>query len=231
MRNEDPERGTRIWNEERGSGTRNEDPERGSGTRNEDPERGTRIRNGERNTLITEETIAVRAVGPATLAPHTITQVRVAVPTLRSGGTVMIETGTGPLGLCPVRGVVEVEQDSRIWLANTGPIAIRIEENEVVAMAECVTAGPGTSPGDDRNNGDEVSVSKCLEGSELRYCTACKELLAVVRALKQVLPDFKYLNHHGSNDSDIVAYNLINLLTKCIFCSDSLPPCIFFFFY
>ena len=68
----------------------------------------------------------------------------------------MIETGPGPLGLCPVRGVVEVEQDSRIWLANTGPQAIRIEENEVVAMAECVTAGPGTSPGDDRNNGDEV---------------------------------------------------------------------------
>ena len=27
-------------------------------------------------------------------------------------------------------------------------------------------------------------VSKCLEGSEQRYCTTCKELLAVVRALK-----------------------------------------------
>ena len=53
--------------------------------------------------------------------------------------------------------MVEVDQDSRIWLANTGPQPIRIEENEVVAMAECVTQGRGTSPGDDRNGGDEVS--------------------------------------------------------------------------
>ena len=30
---------------------------------------------------ITEETLAVRAVGPATLAPHTVTQVRVVIPT------------------------------------------------------------------------------------------------------------------------------------------------------
>ena len=43
--------------------------------------------------------------------------------------------------------------------------------------------------------------------------------------------DFKYLNHHGLNDSDIVAYNLINLLTKCIFCSDSLPLVFLFFLY
>ena len=50
-----------------------------------------------------------------------------------------------------------MDQDSRIWLANMGPQPIKIEENEVVAMAECVTEGPGTSPGDDRNCGDEVS--------------------------------------------------------------------------
>ena len=50
----------------------------------------------------------------AALAPHTVTQVRVVVPTPRTGGTVMIEMGPGPLGLCPVRGVVEVEQNSRI---------------------------------------------------------------------------------------------------------------------
>ena len=36
---------------------------------------------------------------------------------------------------------------------------IRIEENEVVAMAECITEGPGTSPGNDRNGRDEVSGS------------------------------------------------------------------------
>ena len=53
------------------------------------------------------------------------------------------------------RGVVEVEQDSRIWLANMGPQPIRIEGNEVVAMTECVTTGAGL--GDGQNDGDEVN--------------------------------------------------------------------------
>ena len=94
---------------------------------------------------------------PCGPAPHTVTQVRVIVPTPRAGGTVMIEMGPGPLGLCPVRGVVEVKQDSRIWLANTGPQPIKIEQDEVVAMAECITAGPGASPADGQNDGDEVN--------------------------------------------------------------------------
>ena len=34
---------------------------------------------------ITEETLAVRALGPATLAPHTVTQVPVAIPTPETG--------------------------------------------------------------------------------------------------------------------------------------------------
>ena len=51
---------------------------------------------------VTEETLAVRAVGSATLAPHTVSQVRVIVPTPRARGTVMIDPGPGPLGLCPV---------------------------------------------------------------------------------------------------------------------------------
>ena len=38
----------------------------------------------------------------------------------------MIDPGPGPLGLCPVRGIVEVEQDSSIWLANTGSQPIQI---------------------------------------------------------------------------------------------------------
>ena len=59
---------------------------------------------------ITEETLAVRAVGPATLAPHAVSQVRVIVPTPRACGTVMVDRGPGPLGLCPVQGIVEVEQ-------------------------------------------------------------------------------------------------------------------------
>ena len=44
-----------------------------------------------------------------------------------------------------------------IWLANTGTQPIYIEQNEVVAMAECVLAGPGASPGNDRNDRDEVN--------------------------------------------------------------------------
>ena len=63
----------------------------------------------------------------------------------------MIETGPRPLGQCPVRGVVEVEQDSSIWLANTGTQPIHIEQDEVVAMAECVLAGPGATLGNDRD--------------------------------------------------------------------------------
>ena len=69
----------------------------------------------------------------------------------------MIEMGPGPLGLCPVRGVVEVEKDSSIWLANRGTQPVRIEQNEVVAMAECVMAGPGATPGNGRNDRDEVN--------------------------------------------------------------------------
>ena len=106
---------------------------------------------------VTEETLVVRAVGSATLATHIVTKVRVIVPTPRARGTVMIEMGPGPLGLCPVRGVVEVENDSSIWLANTGTQPIHIEQNEVVAMAEYVLAGPGTNPGNDRDDRDEVN--------------------------------------------------------------------------
>ena len=110
-----------------------------------------------RGRAITEETLAVWAVEPATLAPQTITQVRVIVPTPGARGTVMIEMGPGPLGLCPVRDVVEVEKDSSIWLANTGTQPIGIEQNKVVAMAECVMAEPGASPGNGQNDRDEVN--------------------------------------------------------------------------
>ena len=53
----------------------------------------------------------------------------------------MVEARPGPLGLCPVRGVSEVERDSKIWLANLGS---QIEENQVVATADCVTERPRT---------------------------------------------------------------------------------------
>ena len=134
---------------------------------------------------ITEETLAVRAVGPSTLALHTVTQVRVAVPTTRLRGTVMIEAGPGPLGLCQVRGVVKVEYDSRIWLANTGPQPIRIEENEVVAMAECVTAGPGAGPGDDQNDADEVNglVERAAPHLTEEKCQQLQTAMAACRHL------------------------------------------------
>ena len=82
----------------------------------------------------------------------------------------MIEPGPGPLGLWPVRGVVEVEQDSSIWLANCGTQPIHIEKDEVVAMAECVLAGPGASPGKDRDDRDE-------ECQQLRAAMAARKHL------------------------------------------------------
>ena len=53
------------------------------------------------------------ALGPITVAPQTVSQVSVIVPTLRAGGKVMVEGGPGPLGLCPVRGVTEVDREVR----------------------------------------------------------------------------------------------------------------------
>ena len=132
---------------------------------------------------VTEETLAVRAVGSAMLAPHTVTQVRVIVPTPRAQGTVMIDPGPGPLGLCPVRGIVEVEQDSSNWLANTGSQPIQIDK--VVAMAECVLAEPGASAGNDRDDGDEVNglverASPHLTSEE------CRQLQAAMAARKHL---------------------------------------------
>ena len=134
---------------------------------------------------VMEETLAVRAVGLATLAPHTITQVRVIVPTPRARGTVMIDPGPGPFGLCPVRGIVEVEQDSSIWLANTGTKLIHIEKDEVVAMAECVLAEPGASSGNDGDDGDEVNG--LVERSAPHLTSEeCQQLQAAMAARKHL---------------------------------------------
>ena len=146
---------------------------------------------------VTEETLEVRAVGSATLAPQTVTQVRVIVPTPRARGTVMIKMGPGPLGLCPVRGVVEVEKDSSIWLANTGTQPIHIEQNEVVAMAECVMAGPGTNPGNGRDDRDEVNglveqAAPPLTNEE------CQQLRAAMAACKHLFAAGK--GHLGRTD-------------------------------
>ena len=143
------------------------------------------IRSVTKVRAITEETLVVRAMGPAMLAPHTVTQVRVIVPAPGARGTMMIEMGPEPLGLCPLRGVVEVEKDSSIWLANTGIQPIRIEQNEVVAMAECAMAGPRATPGNHQNNRDEVNG---LVERAAPYLTdgECHQLRAAMAARKHL---------------------------------------------
>ena len=66
-----------------------------SGTRKEhmDERLPCTIRSVTEVRAITEDTLAVRAVGPAMLAPHTVAQVRVIFPTPGARGTVMIEMG------------------------------------------------------------------------------------------------------------------------------------------
>ena len=75
-----------------------------------------------RGRTITEEAFAVRATVDAglTLAPMALSQVSVTVPATVECGTVTLEEEEGPLGLCPVRGVTEVKQKTKIWLANSG---------------------------------------------------------------------------------------------------------------
>ena len=92
----------------------------------------------------------------------------------------MIEPGPGPLGLCPVRGIVEVEQDSSIWLANTGTQPIHIEKDEVVVLAE-----PGASSGNVRDDRDKVNglverAALHLTGEE------CRQLQAAMAARKHL---------------------------------------------
>ena len=129
--------------------------------------------------------LPVRAVGPATLAPHTVSQVRVIVPTPRAQGTVMVDQEPEPLGLCPVRGIVEVEQASNIWLANPGSQAIQIDGDEVVALAECVLAEPGASAGSDRDVGDEVNG--LVERASLHLTSEeCRQLQTAMAARKHL---------------------------------------------
>ena len=105
---------------------------------------------------VTEETLAVRAVGPATLAPHRLPGKgdRSYSPGPRDGDG---GSRTRTTGAVSVRGIVEVEEDSNIWLANTGSEPIQIDKDEVAALAECVVAEPGASAGSDRDVRDEVN--------------------------------------------------------------------------
>ena len=102
---------------------------------------------------IKEEVSVVQALRTMTLAPRTVSQVSVVIPTQRRGGMVLVEAGPGPLGFCPVQWVTEVEQDSQIWVAN---LRLHPVVNKVIAMAECVTETPGTCPEDEESGTDKV---------------------------------------------------------------------------
>ena len=135
---------------------------------------------GERLPCTVRVVTEVRTVTEETLAPHTVSQVRVIVPTPRARGTVMVDQGPGPLGLCPVRGKVEVEQASNICLANPGSQPIQLDGDEVVALAE-----PGASAGSNRDVGDEVNrlveqVSPHLTSEE------CRQLQTAMAARKHL---------------------------------------------
>ena len=49
-----------------------------------------------------------------------------------------------------------MEQDSEIWVANLGLHPVEIEENQVIATAECATETPGTCPEEEGSGTDEV---------------------------------------------------------------------------
>ena len=69
----------------------------------------------------------------------------------------MLKEGPGPLGLCPVRGVAEVNQDTMIWLANSGPRPVEVAPDQVVALAERVSESEGMEQRDDSTNTVEVN--------------------------------------------------------------------------
>ena len=81
--------------------------------------------------------------------------------------------------------MVEVEIDSSIWLANTGTQPIRIEQIEVVAMAECVTTGPGASSGEGQNDRDEVNGLVEREAPHVND-GECQQLRAAMAARKHL---------------------------------------------
>ena len=123
----------------------------------------------------------------------------------------MVDRGPGPLGLCPVRGIVEVEQASNIWLANPGSRPIQLDGDEVVALAECVLAGPGASAGNDRDIGDEVNglVERASPHLTREEC----------RQLQMAMAARKHLFAKGKGDlgrTDIVQHRIHTLLTSSL---------------
>ena len=56
-----------------------------------------------------------------------------------------------------MRGVAEVNQDTTIWLANSGSRPVEIAQDQVVAMAERVSESEGMEQRDDSTDTDEVN--------------------------------------------------------------------------
>ena len=69
---------------------------------------------------ITEETLAVRTTKRVTIAPMAMCQMSMNVPASTISGSVKLEPGPGPLVLYTVQGVTDVNQETKIWLANSG---------------------------------------------------------------------------------------------------------------
>ena len=69
--------------------------------------------------------------------------------------------------------------------AASGWQPIHIEQDEVVAMAECVLAGPGASPGNDRDDRDEVNGLVERAAPHLTD-EECQQLQAVMAARKHL---------------------------------------------
>ena len=86
-----------------------------------------------------------------------MSQARVTILAVSTGETVILEEGPGPLGMCPMRGVAEVNQDTTIWLANSGSRPAAEAQYQVVALAERVSESEGMEQRDDSTDTDEVN--------------------------------------------------------------------------
>ena len=69
----------------------------------------------------------------------------------------MLEEGSGPLGLCPMRGVAEVNKGTTICLAHSGPRPVEVALDQVVALTEWVSESEGMELRDDSTEPDGVN--------------------------------------------------------------------------
>ena len=111
---------------------------------------------------ITEEAFAVRAAERLTLAPQTVL----------GGCDARRRTRPGP-----VRADAKMNQDTTIWLANSGPQPVEVAPDQVVALAEWVSESEGMEQRDDGADTDKVNrlvrrAAQHLTDSEQHQLTA-----------------------------------------------------------